>query len=318
MKNAMNTAPFAPTVSVLIPVYNGGSFFADALQSILEQSFADFECIVVDDGSTDGSGALAEAIAARDGRFRVVRRENRGLVATLNELVSLARGELLARMDADDIALCDRLALQVAFMNEHPEVVCVGGGQILMDETGRLISSIAPPTGDDDIQQLTLRGHGSICHPTAMIRKGALLEVGGYRSQYYPAEDLDLWLRLGERGKLANLAVPVLHYRIHSGSISGQAAQGRQRAAGRHACQDAWERRGVTDVTFEASGSWRPTEERESRLLFALQYGWMAHSSGFRDTAVAYGLKAFAINPLRTSTWRLLVAAVFKRPRGST
>src|SRR4051812_4518709 len=106
----MQASARAPAVSVLLPVYNGGRHFRAALESILAQSFVDFECLVLDDGSTDGSGDMARQLAAADSRVRVIQRENRGLVATLNELVGLARGALLARMDADDVALPERFA----------------------------------------------------------------------------------------------------------------------------------------------------------------------------------------------------------------
>ncbi|MET0381970.1 MAG: glycosyltransferase [Burkholderiaceae bacterium] len=309
------TSPI-PLVSVLLPVFNGGAYLRPAIDSILAQTFRDFECLVLDDGSTDGSGELAQAIARRDPRLRVVRRENRGLVATLNELAGMARGALLARMDADDIALPHRFARQVDFLAANPAVVCVGGAQILMDQAGRDISPIVPPSDDERIQRQALRGHGSICHPTAMIRAGALREIGGYRADFYPAEDLDLWLRLGELGELANLAEPVLRYRVHTGSISGLAAQGRQRAAGRRACEEAWRRRGVADIGFEAGDAWRPTDDKASRLRFALQYGWMAREAGFRRTAVVYGAKAIAIAPGLGDGWRLLGVALLKPARG--
>jgi hypothetical protein len=271
---------------------------------------------VLDDGSTDGSGELADELARKDSRIRVIRRENKGLVTTLNELVAQARGPLVARMDADDVALPDRFALQVAYMAAHPDVVCLGGGHWVIDEADRVITEIHQPEDDATIQALALRGHTTICHPAAMIRTAALRKIGGYRVECYPTEDLDLWLRLGEEGRLANLAEPVIRYRIHSGSISGQAAQGRQREAARRTCESAWARRGLTDVQFEATQSWRAAEDRDSRMKFALQYGWMAYTSGFRRTALTYGVKALKILPFRSDGWRLVATALLKRPAG--
>jgi glycosyltransferase involved in cell wall biosynthesis len=308
----MDQASHRPALSVLLPVYNGGIHFRAALESICAQSFSDFECLVLDDGSTDGSGEFAEQIARNDPRLRVTRRPNKGLVATLNELAAMARADLLARMDADDVALPDRFERQVAFMNSHPEVVCLGGGQVWIDEVGRPITVIRPPADDGDIQERALRGHGSICHPTAMMRASALHAIGGYRPEYYPAEDLDLWLRLGEIGTLANLPEPVIRYRIHAGSISGEAAQGRQREAGRRACVAAWQRRGRQDVEFEAGQAWRATQDKPSQMKFALDYGWRAHDSGFASTAVAYATKAIRLLPWRSDGWRLLATALLK------
>lgn len=306
----MHTSERPPAVSVLLPVYNGGSFLKPALESILAQSFTDFECLVLDDGSTDGSGDVAQAVARDDARVRVIQRENRGLVATLNELFSQARGDLIARMDADDIALPDRFLHQVEFMRAHPDVVCLGGGQILIDERGRRIGPIVPPVDDLAIQEIALRGHGSICHPTVMMRADALRAIGGYRRDFYPAEDLDLWLLLGELGPLANLAEPVIHYRIHSGSISGMAASGRQRDAMRGACAAAWCRRQRTDVVFEAGDAWRPTGEADSRFRFIVDYGWRAYMSGYGGTARVYGLKAIRVQPWRRDGWHLLATTL--------
>jgi hypothetical protein len=193
-------------------------------------------------------------------------------------------------------------------------VVCVGTSQWLIDEAGRTIAPIKPPSDDAGIQQVILQGHGAICHPSAMMRAATVRQLGGYRREFYPAEDLDLWLRLGELGQLANLPEPLLRYRVHSGSISGQAAQGRQREAGRLACVDAWSRRGITDGTYEAGSAWRADETAASRMRFAVQYGWMAYTSGFRRTAIAYALKAIRLLPTKADGWRLLAIALFRRP----
>jgi len=304
-----------PAVSVLIPVYNGGAFFRAAIDSVLAQTFRDFECVILDDGSTDESGKIADELARRDPRVRVIHRDNRGLVATLNELVDLARGELVARMDADDLCLPTRLARQVEFLRRHPAVVCVGSGHWLIDEADRTIVDIKPPTDDATIQQRALRGHTTICHPAAMMRTEALRRAGGYRAEFYPTEDLDLWLRLGELGALANLAEPLICYRMHSGSISGAAAQGRQREAARRTCAAAWSRRGLTDAAFDATDAWRPDGSADSRMRFALRYGWMAYSAGFRRTAMVYGCKAIGIRPARPEGWRLLAIALLRPPR---
>jgi hypothetical protein len=182
----------------------------------------------------------------------------------------------------------------------------------MIDEADRTIVQIKQPLDDAAIKRLALAGHAPLSHPSVMIRAGTLRELGGYRVEFYPAEDLDLWLRLGERGALANLAEPLIRYRVHSGSISGQAAQGRQRDAARRACVDAWTRRGLTDLTFDATDEWRPDETSASRLSFTLRYGWMAYSSGFRKTAIVYGLKAIRLLPTRQEGWRLFAVALLR------
>jgi glycosyltransferase involved in cell wall biosynthesis len=243
---------------------------------------------------------------------RVFQRENRGLVATLNELLQRAQGEFIARMDADDICLPDRFERQLAHLRAHPAVVCVGGDHVLIDERGRRLTTVATLTDDAAIQREALRGHGTICHPSAMLRRAALEQVGGYRAACYPAEDLDLWLRLGEIGELANLRGAVLQYRLHAQSISGHAAEGRQRAAGRRCCEDAWRRRGIANGVYDAAEAWRPTRARQARHDHALRYGWWAWNSGERRTSAVYAAKALRVRPWSGAGWRLLAVALMK------
>ena len=233
-----------PRISVALPVCNGGEYLCSAVQSVLDQQFTDFELMIVDDGSTDDSLAVLERFAAGDERIRLRTRENRGLVATLNEMLADSRGELIARMDADDFAFPDRFGLQVAYLDQHPDVVCIGGGVELVDGQGRCLVRPSPVCGNDAVQREALQGRIPICHPSAMYRTEAARCVGGYRQDTYPAEDLDLWLRLGEIGQLDNLAACVLRYRIHRDSISVQQSR-RQMRKMRMVCENAWERRNI-------------------------------------------------------------------------
>jgi len=297
-----------PSVSVLMPVRNGSAFLAAAVESILAQSFTDFELLILDDGSTDGSLAMLQAYARRDARICLISRENKGLTATLNELIANARGEYMARMDADDIALPDRLARQLEFLRVNPAVLCVGGAFALIDQAGRYLTTLHPPTSNEEIQDQLVRGHCALAHPAVMARLQPIRELGGYQRDF--AEDLDLWLRLGEQGQLANLAEEVLHYRLHPASISERAGH-RQRDAGRLACEAAWQRRGIRDGVYEAGSPWRPGSGA-SRYDFMLQYGWWAWNSRERTTAQIYGLKAVRTRPLGPKGWTLLLVSLLK------
>jgi glycosyltransferase involved in cell wall biosynthesis len=299
-----------PAISVLMPVYNAGRYLSVAVESILRQSYGDFEFIIINDGSDDGSLEILNRYADSDARILLVSRENKGLVKSLNEGLSIARAPFIARMDADDISLPNRFEKQVAFLETNPQTVCVGGAFRMIDEKGRFLTTLIPPLSDDDIQKLALSGHTTICHPCAMIRRNALLEVGGYRSEYYLTEDLDLWLRLGERGELANLVDPVINYRMHSQSISEKNNE-KQKLAARRTCEDAWRRRGIAGV-FDADDDWRPGEGVHSRLEFMLKYGWWAWNSRQRKTAAVYGLKAIQARPFSLDGWRLLACAAIK------
>ena len=305
-----------PTVSVLMSVYNGEKYLAEAVESILAQTLADFDFIIIDDGSKDGSLAMLQKYAARDPRIHLTSRPNQGLTRTLNEAFSQARGEFIARMDSDDVARPDRFENQVRFLRGHPQVVCTGGWFELIDGEGRLLTLLRPPTDDVEIQRQALAGHGAICHPSAMIRRQALERINGYDTDFKTAQDLDLWLRLGEIGKLANVPVPVLSFRLHESSVS-ESKRHEQRESARKACERAWKRRGITDGRFEADEPWRPGKDRASRQRFALQYGWWAFNSGQRKTAVHYARKAIGARPLSPKGWNLLRCALMKPKKES-
>ncbi|HWG75640.1 MAG TPA: glycosyltransferase [Steroidobacteraceae bacterium] len=297
-----------PTVSVLMPVYNGAAYLRAAMQSILNQSFCDFEFVVLDDGSTDGSLRILQEYARLDGRVRLLSRENRGLTYSLNQLIATARGEFMARMDADDIAMPERLARQVEFLRTHPGVLCVGGAFQIIDEAGRYLTTLYPPASNEQIQNHLIHGRCAISHPAAMARLQPIRELGGYQGDF--AEDLDLWLRLGEKGELANLPEAVLRYRLHCASVSERVGH-RQRDAALVACQAAWQRRGIRDGTFEGASAWRP-ESKATRYAFMLQYGWWAWNSRERATAQLYGLRALRARPLGVEGWKLLLVSLLK------
>ncbi len=238
----MTTPP--PTIAVMLPVYNAAPFVDEAVQSIRNQTFSDFELIVIDDGSSDGSLRVLRRHAKDDDRITLISRPNTGIVNTLNEMADFARSPFLARMDADDIAMPDRFARQLAFFRSRPRAVCVGGRVEMITETGDPIVSPEPVTGDARIQRDALAGRTPISHPSAMFRREAFEAVGRYHHDAYPAEDLDLFLRLGEIGELHNLPETVLKYRMHGNSISVRLSD-RQIAKMKQACERAWARRGI-------------------------------------------------------------------------
>ena len=300
-----------PIVSVLLPVYNGDRYLSEAIESVLTQSFRDFELLIINDGSTDRSRQILERYAAQDDRIRLIHRENRGLIQTLNEMVALAQGEFLARMDADDIALSDRFALQVNFLQQHPEYVCVGGAYDLIDPKGRTVLHLTMPETNPEIQQAILLGKTIINHPCALIRRSALQQIGGYDETMQTVEDLDMLLRIGEVGLLANLPNPVLKYRFHMQSVSGKRSDFQYQMS-QTACQRAWQRRGVTGE-FQAQRLWyRPGRDRVSQRNFWEQYGWWAFNHGFRLTAIQSAVRAIALQPAASTAWKLLICALIK------
>ena len=217
-----------PTLSVVIPVYNAALYLESALASVQAQTFADFEIIAVDDGSSDHSKAIVDRIAASDTRLRVISRPNTGIVGALNDGLAAARGEFIARMDADDLCLPERFEKQVAFLRNNPGCVCVGSAFIYIDSAGYFIKECSRPTNHTTIEQELLSGNGGvIIHPAALFRREAIERVGRYRELAQWIEDLDLYLRLAHIGSLANLPDVLFHYRFHEQSVNFTRNQGR-------------------------------------------------------------------------------------------
>jgi hypothetical protein len=206
-----------PLVSVVMPVHNSEGFVAEALESILAQTFPDFELIAINDGSYDQTGSILDSYRARDRRLNVIHTSHQGLVGALNAGLSLASGELVARQDADDVSVCERLQLQVDFLRTHPSVAALGGWLRTVGPKGH--SDIGYPSGNHAIKNALL-SYCAMAHPTVMLRSSAIRDVGLYRKQFRHAEDHDLWLRLAERFELENLPVPLVIHRLHEGQVS--------------------------------------------------------------------------------------------------
>jgi hypothetical protein len=205
----------APRVSVVIPAYNAEEYLAEALDSVIAQTYRDIEIVVVDDGSSDGTSAILDRYRRLDDRMIVHRQPRGGVVVALNQGLALARGEFIARMDADDISLPHRIERQVGFLDAHPAVAVVGGSVILVNAKNEEFHREAPPASDALIKAM-LQDNSTMVHPAVLIRRDVLGDLGGYRDVVKYAEDYDLWLRIAERHELANLQEPVLRYRIHA------------------------------------------------------------------------------------------------------
>lgn len=225
MRAQTNAVSADPMVSVIMSVYNGAAFLSEAVESILRQTFRDFEFIVVDDGSTDDSRAILEAIAAIDARVNVIVQPNCGLVDALNRAVHVARGKFIARMDADDVAVATRLEKQLHFLNQNPGVAVVGGAVEIIDARGMPVGRLTFPSTDSQIRRELESGGCPLCHPAVLMRTDAVRAAGGYRRVVVDAEDYDLWLRLADRYHIGNLPDVVLRYRRHPGQVSLQRFQ---------------------------------------------------------------------------------------------
>jgi glycosyltransferase involved in cell wall biosynthesis len=303
--NALTNGSNTPKISVLMPVYNSSRYLAEAIESILQQTLSDFEFLIIDDGSSDASPQILQNYAQQDPRIRLTLRENRGIAKTLNQMLFQARGELIARMDADDIALPNRFARQVEFLQQHPEVVCVGGALDWIDAKGRRLGHCPMPESDTELQKWLVGGVSLLHHPTAMARRAALMQVGGYDETMVASSDLDLWLKLGEIGQLANISDTVLYYRLHPESIT-HAKQTRQAADALAACQRAWKRRGITAEFI------REPANHLKQHHFWLRCGWNNFLEGERAVARHCGIQAITTQPSNWEAWKLLACALLK------
>jgi glycosyltransferase involved in cell wall biosynthesis len=196
-----------PRVSVVLPVRDGAAHVAAAVESILGQTLADLELLVVDDGSTDATPAVLAGV--RDARCRVLTVAAAGTAAALNHGIAHARGPLIARMDADDVALPERLARQLAFLERHADVGVLGTGWREQGPGGDVVE-VAPPPADDAAIRRVLPRRNPMAHPTVVMRRAAGDAVGWYDARLPVVQDYDLWLRLASRTRFANLPEPLL------------------------------------------------------------------------------------------------------------
>lgn len=209
-----------PTISVIMPVYNSAKYLALAIESILNQTYSDFEFIIIDDGSSDTSWKIIQKYSLKDKRIRAKQNSsNLGICQTLNYGLSIARGKYIARMDADDWSYPERLSKQVVFMKTHPKVVICGGAVQVCNADLKILNKRSYPISDKKIREKILKIN-PFAHPAVMYRKEAVIEAGGYNEKLVTVEDYDLYFRLGNLGKLANLSDTLLKLRLRDNSIS--------------------------------------------------------------------------------------------------
>ncbi|MFC1967385.1 glycosyltransferase [Chloroflexota bacterium] len=204
----------SPAISVIMSVFNGEKYLREAIDSILSQTFADFEFIIVNDSSTDSSLDIIQGY--KDKRIRLINNEtNIGLTRSLNKAMGQAAGELVARQDADDVSLPERLGEQVKYLGAHSEIALLGTGVCLMDGEGReLASQAATENPATKLLQFNQFTHGSV-----MFRKPVIGELGGYNELFRYCQDYELWLRIAQQHQVANLPQPLYKLRYHHENI---------------------------------------------------------------------------------------------------
>lgn len=207
-----------PTISVVMPVYNAEQYLDQAIQSILGQTFTDFEFIIINDGSSDSSLEILRKYEKKDKRILIIDKKNCGIVEALNDGLSIAKGNFIARMDSDDIAYTNRFEEQIKVFENVPEIDLVYTGTTLIDKYGDLVCDSWRPNLEKTL--LNLEINTFIPHPTVMFKKDMILNLGGYTKKRPNAEDLDLWLRMLNNGcKFFYLKKNLLYYRLNPNSM---------------------------------------------------------------------------------------------------
>ena len=235
-------------VTVLMTVFNGMPYLAEAVDSILCQTLSDFEFVIVDDGSTDGTSDYLSAI--EDPRVTIIRQDNRGTAAAANHGLENINTRFVARMDADDISLPTRLSKQLAFMKQNPEVGVLGTQVVPVGDSGHGKSLALPSTHEELFSDMMSCKHG-LAHSSVMIDADRLKSIGGYWSLRL-IDDWDMMLRMGEISRLANLDEVLVQYRVHSGSLNGTGML-RMRRSIAYATERARRRQAnMTPISYEA------------------------------------------------------------------
>lgn len=283
-----------PRISVVMPTYNAAKHLHAAIESIQSQAFSRWELLCVDDGSTDETREIVRSFSGNDDRIKLISLPHRGIVPTLNHGVCIARGEFIARMDADDISLPQRFQKQISHLAKHSELAMVGGAYEVIDEHNNGQRTVRPPCDPAKVLG-KLRKSNCLCHPSMLMRREAISKLQGpYRAAFLLAEDYDLWLRAVEKFNIGNVGDVVLRYRINVGRTTAKriitdtfsciAARhsARQRLAGIGDPANRWET--ITRGQLVESGV--PQQAIDFQLRRALlAHARIANKSGESETA---------------------------------
>lgn len=292
-------------VTVLMSCYNASRYLSEAVESILAQSYQDYEFIIVNDGSTDGTLEMVRGYAAKDSRIRILDKANTGLADSLNAGMRMARGEWIARLDADDVALPDRLAAQMAYVGSHPGTVLLGSGFIEIDGTGKALRTYRYPASRQKYMRRIQRTGCFAPHSSCLYHKATVERLGGFNPRFHRSQDADLWFRLSLVGEVAALPQPLVKIRKHGNNISNDDSGRMQALFGLAAMTCHWLRvYAVPDPSVQDDSLWSEFLEWLARRV--------THYGLFQQKCEWARLKGvYFSSPSRTiGTCRLLKALV--------
>jgi glycosyltransferase involved in cell wall biosynthesis len=289
-------------LTVAMPVYNAGPYLTAAVESILNQTYSEFEFIIIDDGSTDDSLAILQRYAGKDTRIKLISRENRGLVATRNELLSLAHTKYFAIMDSDDVSYPHRLERQLSFLENQPDYGIVGCRDMLIDPDGLDIRVINDNVSHEDIDRANLSFDVFQTLNAYMAVTEQVKAIGGYRDKIVYAEDRDVFLRMAEITKVMVLSDILYAYRQHYTNTCVMKANEVSFNV-RQVVDDACLRRKISLASSEAGSH----PENITVVQLHNVWAWWALAGGNIKTARKYARKVFMKRPLSINSWRLLL-----------
>lgn len=307
-------------MSVVMSCYNGERWLKDSVESVLAQSFGDFEFIVVNDGSSDQTLEILHWYAAMDSRIVLLDKERTELADSLNYGLRIARGQLIARLDADDLCASQRLEVQFGYMSTHPETVLLGSGFTEIDETGRVRKQHYYPADHGRLVRRLQYGGGFFPHSSTCYKRSVVLQLEGYRPRIRRAQDRDLWLRLAERGQLGCIHTPLVQIRKHPEQVSYE-DNGRRQLLDSHAAAVSYfiRQRGERDpiASDEEETARRFFDWVRQRLdqkgVFETRRAWTdARSAFFVEQKRLNGLLYFASKLLKSGhAYRLVREKLF-------
>jgi hypothetical protein len=297
-----------PLVSVVMVVCNVEEFLAEAIESILGQTLTDFEFVILDFGSTDKSKKIASDYAAKDSRIKLHEVPHCNLPEARNAVCFLAEGQYIAIQDADDISMPDRLLAQVEFMEKHPEVSLLGGAAEWVDAGSRSLWTVNFPTEDSELRS-ALSTRCPFMHTAVLLRREAFVALGGYRAVFVQAEDYDLWLRISEHFRCANLNQVVVKYRIHLHQLSVNRRKQQTFCVLAAQASAAFRKKGSADplsaakaITPELLTTLCVSEAQVQTLLFSHYRDWITNSLAANEYSVALQIANEALQ----SDWKYI------------
>jgi glycosyltransferase involved in cell wall biosynthesis len=290
----MKAKNFPPVVSVIIPVHGDAPHLISTIQSIQEQNFKEFETFIILDRASEDIEKYAQDLTLSSENIKVLLSKLPGISHALNLGIRESSGEFIARIDADDLMRNDRLLLQKAFLEKHPEVVCVGSQITKINVDGIVIGKSSYPASNKQISR-TLLFRNCLAHPSVMYRRSSILEVGGYRPEFDGVEDYDLWLRLSKTGQIRNMNAQLTSYRVWKKQITRKKKHLITENANRsrHSFQDSSDNRRCLSK-FEKS-DWLLSAEYFNKSLESLQ------NSGRRLSAFQSLFISFKLTPSLTA-----------------